>query len=709
MAGAAARLARRTRLLRGEVRRARRSPLLLRLDRRAARAARDDGAWQWAGTLSVLEARQRRRRHARVRLPRRAGEFADAVVRRPESGRSLARHSLLHAPDGVRRCGSSRCRGVPARLPTASSRFDIAPGTTECGVLLRASDDGDEGYVIRLEPRRGRLVFDRWPRRRTGDGAVADLGRRAVRRRARAPLRHRARRAPLEVVVDGDLCVGERSTTGPSSAPGSTTAPHGRLGVFVGEGAVVVNGVLRLLASPIGEPAASAGRRTRHHNTVSPRHHPTNTTCRHNQWRLPHMNITSAHRGARRRTLAPPSSCSGLRGLVQRHRPDDVDPEGEITPREISWLLSRPADGGVITAMQQIADEYAEDHPGFALNLITTPDRPSYIQKYETLAAANKLPELFDTDATPVRAEARRPGTDDRRRRSCCEDLGLHDDYRRRGAELPALRRRLAVHGARSSSSWSSSGTTRRCSSRPASTVPATLDDFAGDVRGAARGGHHPDRPRRTGPVAARALHGLLPVPHSPVPNTSRSSRTATRRSGTSPGAAAAEWLYSLGKAGCFQEGFSSTGYADAQALFTSGKAADVQHRHVGARQPRNRRARRRRARLGRLLHPADDRRRRHGRQRVRHPVGHRHGRQRADVRPARARLPRIRSRALPRGVRRDGRAVADHGVETGDPGQRDPAVPRAVEQAERCRAERSRCRGTRSSTPPRTRACSRS
>ena len=39
-------------------------------------------------------------------------------------------------------------------------------------------------------------------------------------------------------------------------------------------------------------------------------------------------------------------------------------------------------------------------------------------------------------------------------------------------------------------------------------------------------------------------------------------------------GTAAAEWLHELGQAGCFQEGFSSTGYADAQALFTSGKAA---------------------------------------------------------------------------------------------------------------------------------------
>ena len=81
--------------------------------------------------------------------------------------------------------------------------------------------------------------------------------------------------------------------------------------------------------------------------------------------------------------------------------PVDIDPKGEIKPREISWLLSRPANGAVIDTMQEIAGEYAEEHAGFQLTLITTPDRPSYIQKYETLAAANKLPELFDTDATP--------------------------------------------------------------------------------------------------------------------------------------------------------------------------------------------------------------------------------------------------------------------------------------------------------------------
>ncbi len=53
--------------------------------------------------------------------------------------------------------------------------------------------------------------------------------------------------------------------------------------------------------------------------------------------------------------------------------PSNVSPTGEIKPREISWLLSRPADGAVINIMKKLADDYAKEHPGFALNLITTP------------------------------------------------------------------------------------------------------------------------------------------------------------------------------------------------------------------------------------------------------------------------------------------------------------------------------------------------
>ena len=115
-----------------------------------------------------------------------------------------------------------------------------------------------------------------------------------------------------------------------------------------------------------------------------------------------------------------------------------------------------------------------------------------------------------------------------------------------------------------------------------------------------------------------------------PARSTSRSSRTATPRSPTPRARRPPNGCTHSAQAGCFQEGFSSTGYADAQALFTSGKAAVYNIGTWELRQPRDRRARPGRARLGRLLHAADHRRRGHRRQRVRHAVGHRHGRERA-------------------------------------------------------------------------------
>src|SRR5687768_4301422 len=78
-----------------------------------------------------------------------------------------------------------------------------------------------------------------------------------------------------------------------------------------------------------------------------------------------------------------------------------VGPVAAQESREITWLFARPTDGPVIQTVTEVADLYAESHPGFKLNQVTTPDRPSYLQRLETLAAADQLPELFDTDATP--------------------------------------------------------------------------------------------------------------------------------------------------------------------------------------------------------------------------------------------------------------------------------------------------------------------
>ena len=49
------------------------------------------------------------------------------------------------------------------------ARIDVdlewEPGTREISLLIRTDAEGENGYVLRLEPARHRLVLDRWPRR----------------------------------------------------------------------------------------------------------------------------------------------------------------------------------------------------------------------------------------------------------------------------------------------------------------------------------------------------------------------------------------------------------------------------------------------------------------------------------------------------------------------------------------------------------------
>ncbi|MCI9857489.1 glycoside hydrolase family 32 protein [Microbacterium proteolyticum] len=190
----------------------------------------DDGAWQWAGTLSVLEAEQDPDGTLRFHPPVELAESFDQGVAAVASG------AVLSTPDGYADLVVAETAPAAFRIDAV---FDIAGGTTECGLVLRASDDGDEGYILRLEPRRNRLVFDRWPRRRTGgeqwqisgDVPFAVELERAVTLDA-GP--HR-----LEVIVDGDLCVAtvDGAVTLSTRLYDRTT---GGIRAFVGEGAVSV-------------------------------------------------------------------------------------------------------------------------------------------------------------------------------------------------------------------------------------------------------------------------------------------------------------------------------------------------------------------------------------------------------------------------------------------------------------------------------------
>ncbi|SDZ26191.1 ABC transporter substrate-binding protein [Herbiconiux ginsengi] len=263
------------------------------------------------------------------------------------------------------------------------------------------------------------------------------------------------------------------------------------------------------------------------------------------------------------------SGCSG--GSSGSSDPTDVSPEGEIVPREISWLLSRPSDGGVITAMEQIADEYAKDHPGFALNLITTPDRPSYIQKYETLAAANKLPELFDTDATPFAQKLASQGTM-MDAEALLKDLGVYDDYR-----PAALNYQRFDDGSlymvpfefQLEFFWYNKALFEQAGVE----VPKTLDDFPAMCTKLRAAGITPIALDGQDQWPLERYMAYYPF-RTAGPDYVQQLKKGDAKLSDATGEQAVQWLSDLGSAGCFQDGFSSTGYSDAQASFTSGKAA---------------------------------------------------------------------------------------------------------------------------------------
>ncbi|MET7519279.1 family 43 glycosylhydrolase [Streptomyces sp. NPDC005480] len=188
----------------------------------------DDGAWQWAGTLSLLEATQNADGSLAFAPPAEIfASFGQAVAM------GLA-PTALSAPDGF------ACAVSDVPLPeqcVVRAEFAVEPGTTECGLLLRTGPDGDQGYVVRLEPRRGRIVLDRWPRRRTGDAQWQISGDVPHVIELERPADLSGRTYTLEVIVERDLAVVVLDRQVCLSTRLYDTA-HDRLGAFVGEGGV---------------------------------------------------------------------------------------------------------------------------------------------------------------------------------------------------------------------------------------------------------------------------------------------------------------------------------------------------------------------------------------------------------------------------------------------------------------------------------------
>ena len=199
---------------------------------------RDEGAWQWAGTMATLQAHQRPDGSLRFDLP-------DAVqaAYRHESD-VTAQLEPVNGADGTVGNGATTryASWVGPELPAEAlvvADVVIEPGTASLGLLLRTSDDGEEGYALRLEPDRNRVVFDRWPRGSTGTEQWQILGDvpHAVELERPVELAPGAHR--IQVHLDGDICV---AVIDGSVALSTRLYDRraGRLGLFTQDGAMTL-------------------------------------------------------------------------------------------------------------------------------------------------------------------------------------------------------------------------------------------------------------------------------------------------------------------------------------------------------------------------------------------------------------------------------------------------------------------------------------
>ena len=68
----------------------------------------------------------------------------------------------------------------------------------------------------------------------------------------------------------------------------------------------------------------------------------------------------------------------------------------------VTWYASRPLGGEIDTAIREIAEDYSQEMGGkWKLEVETTADRPSYLQKLKTLIAGGNMPDIIDIDASP--------------------------------------------------------------------------------------------------------------------------------------------------------------------------------------------------------------------------------------------------------------------------------------------------------------------
>jgi beta-fructofuranosidase len=188
---------------------------------------KDFQGWNWGGNLMVHELVQESDGTLSVRCP----ASVDQAIQKEASYQfqpGLRPCKILQEGVELTVPGSFGCSAAGAMPPKCKieATVDFAENTRGCGLMLRASDDFNTAYYVRLEPARHRLVLDSWER--PGDVSFwVELER---------PLKlSPGRTIDLKVFVDGTVCV---VYAGNKIAMSTRlyNLKQGNWGVFVNEG-----------------------------------------------------------------------------------------------------------------------------------------------------------------------------------------------------------------------------------------------------------------------------------------------------------------------------------------------------------------------------------------------------------------------------------------------------------------------------------------
>lgn len=123
----------------------------------------DDDGWQWAGTMTCLEAHQEKNGDLTFVPPQ---EFASIFSNGQASEVLDLQDCVVGALD---RYDYEPIGEVLPGMVRVDMKFAVTSDKGSFGVSFFGTPDGDNAWTLRVEPSMSRMVIDRWPRKTTGN------------------------------------------------------------------------------------------------------------------------------------------------------------------------------------------------------------------------------------------------------------------------------------------------------------------------------------------------------------------------------------------------------------------------------------------------------------------------------------------------------------------------------------------------------------